>query len=154
MIEMKIRLDNVTSSEIIALLQEHHSDMQLHSPEESVHALDISALQASDITVWSAWIGDELAGCGALKVLDNNGGEIKSMRTTLAHLRKGVAAKLLDRILDEAKKRAYSKLSLETGSMDAFMPARKMYERFGFSYCAPFADYTEDPYSVFMEKAL
>lgn len=152
--DINIRLDNITGDEITSLLQEHHSDMRLHSPEESVHALDVGALQAPNIRVWSAWIEGELAGCGALKILDNKHGEIKSMRTASQHLRKGVAAQLLTKILSEAKVCCCIKVSLETGSMDVFIPARKMYENFGFNYCVPFADYTEDPYSVFMEKYL
>lgn len=151
---MHIYLDDMTGAEITALLEEHHSDMLLHSPEESVHALDIGALQSPNLSVWSVWVNGELAGCGALKELNNRQGEIKSMRTSQAYLRTGVAAKLLNWILSEAKGRSYSKVSLEIGSMDAFIPARKMYESFGFKYCKPFADYVEDPYSVFMEKYL
>lgn len=128
--------------------------MARYSPPESVHALDLEALGAPDVTLWSVWENDELLGCGALKALDPIHGEIKSMRTADKHLRRGVAAELLQHIIDEAKRRGYRRLSLETGAMAAFVPARALYERFGFEYCPPFADYTEDPYSVFMSKTL
>ena len=93
-------------------------------------------------------------GCGALKQLDPLHGEIKSMRTASAHLRTGVAAKLLQHILEEADRRCYRRLSLETGSMEAFVPAHRLYAGFGFRPCGPFADYAEDPYSVFMTREL
>jgi putative acetyltransferase len=96
----------------------------------------------------------QLMGCGALKELDPTHGEIKSMRTASAHLRKGVAAALLTHILEEARKRSYRRLSLETGSMEAFAAARSLYMRFGFQFCSPFADYVEDPLSVFMTQEL
>lgn len=151
---VEIRIDDLTSSAIIGLLQEHLRNMALHSPPESVHALDLEALRKPEITFWTVWLGEELMGCGALKELDSQHGEIKSMRTAAGHLRKGVAARLLQHILDEAKRRSYRRLSLETGSMEAFAPARKMYAAFGFEPCLPFANYSEDPYSLFMAKFL
>src|SRR5690349_17443292 len=120
--------------------------MHRHSPPESVHALDLDGLRRPDMTFWSVRHDGALLGCGALKQLDPAHGEIKSMRTVTAHLRKGVAARMLAHILDEAHRRAYRRLSLETGSMDAFLPARRLYERHGFRYCGPFGDYVEDPY--------
>jgi putative acetyltransferase len=128
--------------------------MALHSPPESIHALDVAALRQPGITFWTVWESGELLGCGAIKELDSQHGEIKSMRTSSSHLRKGVAKKLLNHILEEASRRGYSRLSLETGSMEAFEPARKLYAGFGFSYCEPFADYVEDPNSVFMTRRL
>lgn len=151
---INIKIDDLSSSEIYELLQEHLQSMALHSPPESVHALDIEALRKPEITFWSVWENGELVGCGALKELDSQHAEIKSMRTSSLHLRKGVAKNLLNHILEEAKRRGYSRLSLETGSMEAFEPARKLYANFGFTYCEPFADYVEDPYSVFMTRAL
>lgn len=151
---MTIKVDDLTGSEIHKLLQEHLQSMTLHSPPESIHALDIEALRKPDITFWTAWDGGELLGCGAIKELDSHHAEIKSMKTSSQHLRKGVAKNLLDHILKEARRRGYSRLSLETGSMEAFEPARQLYARFGFTYCEPFADYVEDPYSVFMTKEL
>jgi putative acetyltransferase len=151
---MDIRLDNLRSPEVIGLLNEHLRSMAQHSPPESVHALDLDGLRRPEVSFWSAWEGAELLGCGAVKQLDATHGEIKSMRTASAHLRKGVAAALLQHILVEAGKRRYRRLSLETGSAPAFAPARSMYARFGFVPCEPFADYVPDPHSVFMTRTL
>lgn len=128
--------------------------MHQHSPPESVHALPIDQLRSPDITFWSAWADGELLGCGALKQLDAQDGEIKSMRTASRHLRKGVGCALLHHIIGEAERRGYVRLSLETGSMIAFEPARRLYAAAGFSYCGPFANYRLDPNSVFMTKEL
>jgi putative acetyltransferase len=151
---MEIRTGGLDTPEVIALLREHLHSMTLHSPPESIHALDLASLHKPDMTFWSAWEGSELMGCGALKELGPLHGEIKSMRTASAHLRKGVAARLLEHIIDEAKHRSYARLSLETGSMEAFAPAHKLYASFGFEPCGPFADYVEDPYSVFMTRKI
>ena len=151
---MEIKLDDLSGSEMAALIMEHLAGMSLTSPPESVHALGLEELKKADVTVWSAWENGELLGCGALKELDETHGEIKSMRTSAAHLRKGVARQLLTHIIDEASMRGYDRLSLETGSMEAFYPAQKLYESFGFRYCLPFADYWDDPNSVFMTREL
>ena len=151
---MDIRVDELSSPEIIRLLHEHLRSMTLHSPPESIHALDIEALRKPDITFWSAWQDAELMGCGAIRELDPRHGEIKSMRTVTTHLRKGVATTLMRHILQEAKRRSYERMSLETGSMEAFAPARRLYASFGFKPCGPFAHYVEDPYSVFMTREL
>jgi putative acetyltransferase len=151
---MNIRVDDLNGPEIQQLLQEHLQSMYLHSPPESVHALNLEALRKPGITFWTVWQDAELMGCGALKELDAMHGEIKSMRTASAHLRQGVAAALLVHILEEARRRSYRRLSLETGSMVAFAPARSLYTRFGFKFCSPFGDYVEDPYSVFMTREL
>jgi putative acetyltransferase len=151
---MKIIQDKLNGAEITGLLREHLENMAKHSPPESIHALGLEQLRKPDITFWSAWEGNELLGCGALKELDSWHGEIKSMRTVTHHLRKGVAAAMLLHILDEAQQRNYRRISLETGSMPAFIPAHKLYERYGFTQCGPFADYIEDPYSIFMTKEL
>ncbi|MDX2044186.1 MAG: GNAT family N-acetyltransferase [Acidobacteriota bacterium] len=151
---MQIKLDDLTGSEIRALLEEHLKNMHEISPPESVHALDIAKLQQPDITFWTAWEGGELLGCGALRELDLTHGEVKSMRTAAAHRRKGVARVALEHIIAEAKSRSYARLSLETGSQKEFEPARRLYESFGFVSCSPFAEYEEDPNSVFMTKEL
>ena len=151
---MQIRLDDVSGFEIKQLLQEHLDNMHLHSPPESVHALDVSSLQEPDITFWTVWDGGELLGCGALKELDEHHAEIKSMRTATRHLRKGVARLLLEHIIGEARKKGFTRLSLETGSADAFEPARGLYAAFGFDYCGPFGEYVLDPYSVFMTREI
>jgi putative acetyltransferase len=149
---MQIRRDDLSGPEIHALLAEHLRDMHAQSPPESVHALDVSGLQKPDITFWTVWSQGELVGCGALKELDSQHGEVKSMRTTRAHRRKGVARAMLEHILAEAQRRSYARLSLETGSQPAFAPARQLYESFGFVHCGPFADYAEDPNSVFLTR--
>ncbi|MFD3450371.1 GNAT family N-acetyltransferase [Microbacteriaceae bacterium 4G12] len=151
---MDIKRDDLTGSEVIALIGEHLQGMAHHSPPESIHALNIEGLKKPEITFWSVWEEEELVGCGALKELDYQHGEIKSMRTSSAHLRKGVARRILEHIIEEAKQRGYQRLSLETGSMTAFEPARRLYASFGFQYCKPFSDYVEDPNSVFMTKEL
>jgi putative acetyltransferase len=151
---MLIRVDDLAGPEIRALLEEHLRSMHELSPPESVHALDLAALRRPGITFWTAWSDGTLVGCGALKELDPRHGEVKSMRTAMSHRRGGVGRAMLEHIVAEARSRAYARLSLETGSMDAFLPARRLYESFGFSYCAPFADYAEDPHSVFMTRTL
>ena len=151
---MQIRVDDLAGAQIRALLAEHLHQMHQISPPESVHALDLDALLRPEITFWTAWSGGELLGCGALKELSRVHGEIKSMRTASAHRREGVARAMLQHIIAEARSRSYARLSLETGSMQAFEPARRLYESFGFAYCSPFADYTEDPNSVFLTRSL
>lgn len=151
---MEIRIGGLDHPAVASLLQEHLQSMAQLSPPESIHALDLDALRKPQITFWSAWQDDELMGCGALKQLDAAHGEIKSMRTASRHRRKGVAAAMLEHILDEAQRRAYTQLSLETGSMQGFEPARALYARYGFESCGPFADYTSDPNSVFMTRAV
>jgi putative acetyltransferase len=151
---MEIKSDDLTGPEVISLIGEHLHGMTLHSPPESIHALDLEKLKKPEISFWTVWEGDQLMGCGALKELDHQHGELKSMRTASAHLRKGVARAVLEYIIAEARRRGYTRLSLETGSMEAFLPARKLYETFGFHYCPPFDDYVEDSNSVFMTKEL
>ena len=151
---MDIRLDDLRGPEIAALLQEHLRDMHRVSPPESVHALDLESLRQPDITFWTMWDAGILVGCGALKELDPQHAEIKSMRTASSHRRQGVATQLLQHMLAEAKQRGYTRVSLETGSMDFFLPARALYASFGFAPCPPFADYSADPNSVFITKEL
>jgi len=152
--DFEIRVDDLRGSEIAALLAEHLECAAKVTPAKSRHALDLDRLRQPEITFWSVWQGQELAGCGALKELDAAHGEIKSMRTATAHLRKGVAAAVLQHIIDEAKRRGYRRLSLETGSVEYFEPARQLYQKFGFRRCAPFAGYVEDSNSVFMTMEL
>lgn len=151
---MKIIIDDLESYEVKQLLQEHHEDMLQHSPPESVHALDLSSLKAEDVTFFTIWSNDKLAGCGALKKLNENHVELKSMRTCRSFLRKGVAAKLLTHLLELSKTQGFKKMSLETGTMDVFTPAQKLYKRFGFVECLPFSSYQEDPFSMFYTKTL
>ena len=151
---MEIREDDVRGAEVLALIGEHLADVARHSPRESVHALDAGALRAPGVTLWTAWEAGELLGCGALKEIDPRHGEIKSMRTADAHLRRGVGARVLEHLIEEARRRSYRRLSLETGSMEAFAPARRLYARYGFEECPPFTGYRPDPHSVFMTLAL
>ena len=147
---MNIVPGDLDDERVIALLDEHLQGMADHSPPESIHALNLDGLKAGNVTFWTVWEGDEIYGCGALQELDGEHGEIKSMRTAAAHLRKGVAATMLEYILEEAKRRGYKRLSLETGSGPGFDAAHALYEKYGFSYCGPFANYTNDPFSRFM----
>jgi putative acetyltransferase len=151
---MKIELDDLTRPQIHALLNEHLQNMYAVSPPESVHALDLDRLRQPEITFWTAWEGPELLGCGALKELDPLHGEIKSMRTPQVLRRRGAGRALLNHIMKVARDRGYRRLSLETGSQDAFQPAQTLYTSAGFGICGPFADYVEDPNSVFMTLQL
>ena len=151
---MEIRIDDLQGAQIQALLQVHLDAMYEHSPPESVHALDLEALRHPSITFWTAWDGDSLMGCGALKQLDATHAELKSMRTTQAHLRKGVARAMLQHILSAARARGIQRISLETGPHAPIAAAQKLYANEGFVACGPFADYVLDPYSMFMTKAL
>ncbi len=149
-----IKRGGLSNPKVIALLQQHLDEMASLSPAESVHALDLVSLQHPDISFWTAWIGDSLAGCAALKKLDLHTAELKSMRTSYEHRRTGVASQLLTHLMEEAKKNNFKTLYLETGSMPAFSAATNMYKKFGFITCAPFADYIEDPNSIFMALKL
>ena len=146
--------DDLTGPEIRALLEVHFAGMLSNSPAGSCHFLDFEGLKGPGVTFWSIWDGGALMGCGALKQHDEALGEIKSMRTDEAHLRKGVGATMLGHIMTEARNRGLSRLSLETGSGPAFDPAHALYLAHGFEYCGPFADYKEDPFSRFMTLAL
>lgn len=166
---MNIEIDDLTRPAIHALLNEHLQSMRALSPPESVHALDLAKLRQPGITFWSAWEGPLLLGCGALKLLEpqlgqpgqlgserqgEKHGEIKSMRTPAALRRQGAGRAILAHIIDVARAQSYARLSLETGSQQAFQPAHMLYQSFGFTVCGPFGDYAEDPYSVFMTRRL
>ena len=146
--------DDLSGAPIRALLERHFAGMLANSPPESCHFLDFDGLRAGGVTFWSIHKKGMLAGCGALKMLDGAHGEIKSMRTADAFLRRGVAARMLDHIIAEARVRGVERLSLETGSGAAFEPALALYRRHGFEDCGPFADYRPDPFSRFMTRRL
>ncbi len=152
--ELRISVDDLSNPEIAVFLEEHIKDMKAVSPPESKHALDLEGLKEPEITFWSVWDRATLIGCGAIKKLDAEHAEIKSMRTAAPYRGNGIASKLLQHIINEAKQRGYRRLSLETGSMSYFEPARTLYKKFGFTYCAPFSTYQEDANSVFMTKEL
>lgn len=152
---MQIKQGLLDSPPVKTLLKVHLEDMQAHSPPESVHAFDVTALRAPEVWFLTAWQGDSLLGCGALHKLDGQHGELKSMRTVSAHLRQGVAAFILNALIDLARKQGLSRLSLETGTPAAFDAARAFYIKHGFAPCAAFADYPKtDPYSTFMTREL
>ncbi|MBV8500210.1 MAG: GNAT family N-acetyltransferase [Paucibacter sp.] len=151
---MNIRLDDLSGPEIRALLEEHLAQMHAESPPESVHALDLDRLRQPEISFWAAWDDGQLVGCGALKMLDATHGEIKSMRTPTAARRRGAGRLMLAHIIATARGRGMARLSLETGTQDAFLPARTLYASFGFKETGPFADYQLDPYSAFMTLEL
>jgi len=151
---VEILPDDLTDPAVLRLLNEHVRALRGISPPESCHVLDPAALRQPGVAFWTAWRVGELAGCAALKQIDATHGEIKSMRTARAHLRQGIAAALLRHLLDEAQRRGYRRVSLETGSMDEFAPAQRLYASFGFVPCAPFGDYVDDPNSLFLTRAL
>lgn len=124
------------------------------SPAESVHALNLDKLRQPDMTFWTAWDGSQLLGCGAIKEINSQHGEIKSMRTPKALRRRGAGRAILAHIIEVAGSRGYEQLSLETGTADEFRAAHKLYESLGFSYSGPFGDYREDPNSTFMTLRL
>ena len=149
---LDIKLDDLSGGEVISLLEEHLADMYATSPAESVHALDIDALKSPTITFYSCWKNGELLGCAALRELNSQHVELKSMRTATNARNLGVASTLLQHLLAIATERNYQRISLETGSMDFFKPARTLYKKFGFEYCGPFGDYQLDENSRFMTR--
>ena len=151
---MRIERDDLSRDAVHALLREHLAHMYELSPPESVHALDLDRLRAPDVTFWTVWDGETLLGCGALKELTRAHGEIKSMRTPRTLRRRGAGRAVLAHIIAEARARGYRRLSLETGSQPAFVPALELYRSFGFHECEPFGGYKLDPNSVFMTLAL
>lgn len=150
----EIRLDDLCDPRIAAFLEDHLQDMRAVSPPESKHALDLDGLRRPQIRFWSAWQGDTLMGCVALKRLDAAHGELKSMRVAPQVRRQGLARELLLHVLEQARAAGMARISLETGSMAFFAPARALYAAHGFVACAPFADYRPDPHSVFMTRAV
>lgn len=153
-ISFTVRIDNLKSAAVQALIAEHLSRMHGASPPGTVHALAIEGLRRPDLTFWSVWQGDVLCGCGALKALDPDAGEVKSMRTRPAFLRQGVGQAVLDEIIQTASARGYSKLFLETGTGEAFTAAHALYLRNGFEWCGAFGDYEATDFNVFMVKRL
>ena len=152
--KLTFRIDDLTGEPARALVGRHLVGMYESSPADSVHALGIERLRAPDITFWSVWVGEEIAGCGALKRLDDRRGEIKSMRVADAFLGKGVGRAMLDHITQQARAMGLASLWLETGSTAAFAPALGLYESAGFRRCAAFDAYTENLFSVFMMQQI
>ncbi|MET0587749.1 MAG: GNAT family N-acetyltransferase [Novosphingobium sp.] len=151
---LQIVEDDLSGEAIAALLRLHLEEMHRWSPACSVHAMPIERLRAADVTFWSAWDGDVLAGCGALKEIDAGHGEIKSMRASPDYRGKGVGKAILLHLMDEARRRGYARLSLETGRPEEFLPARSLYDAHGFAECPPFGDYISDDFSICMTRLL
>jgi putative acetyltransferase len=149
-----VRQDDLSSAEVQSLVAEHLSGMHSNSPPGHVHALAIASLRAPSVTFWTAWMDGTLCGCGALKEMDPNTGEVKSMRTRSALLRRGVGQAVLDEIVRTALRRGYSRLLLETGTGQAFEPAHALYRRNGFEWSGPFGEYVATDFNVFMAKDL
>lgn len=150
-----IRDGGLETPQVQDLLRLHASGMLANSPRESCHFLDLSGLQAADVSFWSAWEGEALLGIGALKQLDARHGEVKSMRTAPDHLGKGVGAAILNHILETARARGLTRLSLETGTAPSFEPALRLYARAGFVPCPAFGSYrNDDPHSRFLTREL
>ncbi|MCE6996323.1 GNAT family N-acetyltransferase [Saccharothrix sp. S26] len=147
---LTIEPDDLTRGPVRDLITEHLADMYATSPAESVHALDHAGLREPGVSLWTAWSDGVLLGCAALKELSPDEGEIKAMRTRPEARGRGVAARVLAFLVEEARRRGYRRLSLETGTQDFFAPARRLYARHGFVPCPPFADYRPDPTSEFM----
>lgn len=151
---LHFRRDDLSGCEIRALIDLHLEGMRACSPICSVHAMPVERLREEDVTFWSAWDGDRLAGCGALKALGPDHGELKSMRTAPDFLRRGVGERMLLHLIEEARRRSYTRLSLETGTSPPFAPAESLYRKHGFAPCGPFGDYRDDRFSLFMTRAL
>ena len=154
MARIEFRVDDLSGDATRALIAAHLDGMHATSPPESVHALDTEGLRHPSVTFWSAWIDGELAGIGALRAMDAERGELKSMRVDDRHLGRGVGRAILRHIMSEARERGMTSLWLETGSTAEFAPALRLYESEGFVHCGPFGDYVDDPFSVFMTRRI
>ena len=146
---MKSIENNFDHPEVSDLLNKHFIELRSVSPEGSVHVLDIPGLKISSIKFWSLWENEQLIGCGALKFLGENHGEFKSIRISDKFRKNGLGIKIITHLINEAKKLNVKRISVETGSGDFFVPARKLFKKCGFEPCKPFAHYKEDPNSCY-----
>ncbi|WP_462080538.1 GNAT family N-acetyltransferase [Luteimonas sp. RIT-PG2_3] len=146
--------DTMIGPDVIALLEQHRAAMEDTTPAESRHALDATGLRQPEVSFWTLHLDDALVGCGALKHLDPGHAEIKAMRTAKTHLNRGLGKAMLDHLMAEAARGGYRRLSLETGAMAYFEPARRLYLAAGFTTCPPFGDYVDDPNTVFLTRLL
>jgi putative acetyltransferase len=151
---LRIEVDDLSRPQVLALVREHLQNMHAITPSEYVFAFDATKLKAPDVTFWTAWRGDDLVGCAALKELSSTDGEIKSMRTPAALRRTGAGRALLTHLIDVARARGYRILYLETGCQPEFVPAQTLYSSAGFTRCGPFGSYSENGNSVFMTLSL
>ncbi len=152
--DYRIVEDDLTGTQVAALLTLHLAEMHQWSPPESVHAMPIERLRQPDVTFYSAWDGDTLAAVGALKALGGDRGELKSMRAAPEYRGKGAGKAILQHLIGEAEARGYTWLGLETGVPEPFVPARTLYASYGFTECEAFADYVIDEWSVCMSRTL
>ena len=146
---MKSIEGNFENIEVNELLNKHFVELRSVSPPGSTHVLDIDGLKDKSIKFWSLWENNQLVGCGALKFLEKNHGEFKSIRVADKFRKTGIGEKIIEYLIEEAKKLEILKLSIETGSGNFFSPARKLFLKFGFKKCQPFAHYKEDPNSCY-----
>ena len=145
---------NFDHQDVNDLLIKHFVELRAASPEGSTHVLDIQGLKISSIKFWSFWKNEELLGCGALKFLDKNHGEFKSIRVHDNFRNKGNGIKVINHLIDEAKRLSIKRLSIETGASDFFIPARKLFKECNFHPCEPFAHYKEDINSLYLTKLI
>ena len=146
---MKSIENNFDEPQVNELLTKHFIELRSVSPPGSTHVLDIPGLKVPSIKFWSLWENEELIGCGALKFLDENHGEFKSIRVANKFRKNGMGEKIISHLIDQAKQIGIKKISIETGSGEFFIPARKLFKKFGFKECKPFAHYKEDPNSCY-----
>ena len=151
---LRLLQGDLSDPRVVDLLRLHLTSARAATAPGSAHALDLSALQSPDVTLWTIWDDETLLGAGALKRLSADHGEIKSMYTAQTSRRRGAGSAMLRHIIATARASGMSRLSLETGSWDYFVPARALYRRHGFVECPPFGDYVLDPNSVFMSLDL
>jgi putative acetyltransferase len=154
MYPFEIAIDDLHAADVQALLQRHLAFNHESTPPEDVHALDVTGLLHPAITFFSARRDRQLLAVGALQQLNETHGELKSMHTAEAARRQGVGRAILDHLVSVARQRQYRRVSLETGAMEAYAPARSLYSSKGFALCGPFGDYVASPNSVFMTLAL
>ena len=145
---------NFEDNEVHKLLTKHFIELRAASPKGSTHVLDIPGLKVDSIKFWSLWENGKLVGCGALKILDIDHGEFKSIRVHDDFRKKGLGTEVINHLINEAKKLKIKRLSIETGAGDFFIPARKLFEKAGFTPCKPFAHYKEDANSVYLTKLI
>jgi putative acetyltransferase len=153
-LNLSFREDDLSGTEVRALVAHHLKGMEENSPPGTCYAFDVDALKQPGVTLWSAWYDDALVGMGGLKALDRDNGELKSMRVADRFLGQGAGHAILEHLIAEARTRKISALWLETGSSEGFAAALKLYERAGFRYCGPFFDYTDNGFSRFMTRTL
>ena len=146
---MKSIEGNFDNSEVNNLLKKHFIELRSVSPAGSTHVLNIDGLKDPSIKFWSLWEDSKLIGCGALKFLEKDHGEFKSIRVADEFRKRGIGERIINHLIEEAKKLKISKLSIETGAGDFFLPARNLFSKFGFKTCPPFAHYKDDPNSCY-----